>query len=115
MFAIREHSRQGNPQKAYRLRELRSSGEEVPYDLVDFSGIKSEKPVSGKLEAPPRSGRGSGEEAWRQFAEKVSDFDMAILEAMSRDEIIEVLEKREIIPVAGEEEDSQGSEEEENK
>ena len=111
--AIRHWVRHGRPEYSNRLRELSKTDEPIPYELLDTEGIRSEKPVEGKLEMPPRSGRGSGQEAWAEFAQKVSDLDEAVLEKMSRDEIIELLEQREIIPTLEEEEEGEGEEEQE--
>ena len=110
-FAIREHSRRGKPESSYLLRQLVQDGAEIPYELLDFSGIKSEKPVTGKLEAPPRTGRGSALEKWMKFAAETSDLDMAVLEKMTREEIIEILESRKIIPVLEDENGENESEE----
>lgn len=104
--AIREHSRRGQPEKGAQLRKLWGDGsdpKEIPSELLDFSGIKSEKASTGILEMPPRTGRGSGHEKWAEFAAEVSDLDPVVLKKMNRDEIVEILESREIIPLAGEE------------
>lgn len=106
--AIRHWTRVGKPEFSNRLRELSKADDPIPYELLDTAGIRSEKPIEGKLEMPPRSGRGSGQDNWAEFAEQVSDLDMAVLEKMSRDEIIEILEAREIIPTQEEEEDDEG-------
>lgn len=46
-------------------------------------------------EAPPRSGRGSGEDAWRAFAQKL---EVVVPDGTSRDDIIGYLEERGLIP-----------------
>lgn len=104
--AIREQFRRGRPEKALKIRELVAAGEPIPYDLLDFEGkLRSEKAVSGVLEAPPRSGKGSGEKNWKTFAKQTSDLDEAVIDSMSRDELIEMLEAKEIIPPLNKEEE----------
>jgi hypothetical protein len=100
--AIREHSRRGTPELGARLKKAWEAGEDIPSELLDFSGIKSEKENKGILELPPRTGPGSGKKAWTEFAVSVSDLDSAVLDKMNRDEIIEILEARGIIPGPGE-------------
>lgn len=101
---VRHWHRTGRPERANQLKRLYREGEPIPYQLLDKAGVKSEKEVEGKLEIPPRSGRGSGKAKWQEFAAEVSDLDEAVLKTMERDEVIEFLEAREIIPLAGEEE-----------
>lgn len=101
--AVREHSRRGSPEQGARLTKLFNAGEEIPSELLDFSGLRPEKETVGKLEAPPRAGKGSGKEAWIEFALEVSDLGEEVLEKMNRDEIVEILETREIIPSADDE------------
>lgn len=110
---VRHWHRTGRPERAHQLKELHKAGEPIPYQLLDKAGIKSEKEVEGKLEVPPRSGRGSGVDAWKEFAAEVSDLDEAVLDKMTREEIQDFLEEREIIPAAGEEEDEDSDEEDE--
>lgn len=98
--AIYEHVRRGRPEKANRIRSLRDEGKPIPGELLDLSGVKSEKPIEEKLEIPARNAK---TDEWQEFAAKVSDFDSEVLEKMGRDEIIEVLEQREIIPTTEEE------------
>jgi hypothetical protein len=100
--AVREHARRGHPEHGARLRKLFNAGAEIPSELVDFTGIKSEKPNIGVLEMPPRTGPGSGGVQWRKFAVEVSDLDMAVLSKMGRDEVIDILETRGIIPTVEE-------------
>ena len=102
---VRVFSRQGKPEKGAKLITLFNAGEPIPYELLDPAGkVRSENPVEGKLQMPARSGRGSGQPKWMDFAMKVSDFDEAILSKLTRDEIIELLEDREIIESEGESE-----------
>ncbi len=107
---VRQFSRRGQPEKGAKLITLFKAGDPIPYELLDPAGkVKSENPVEGKLEMPARSGRGSGQPKWMDFAMKVSDFDEAILSKLTRDEIIELLEDRKIIKSEGE---SEGGDEE---
>lgn len=43
----------------------------------------------GQVQEPPRSGRGSGIDAWRDFAEAVPELGEAVDEDASRDDIID--------------------------
>ncbi|WP_431784332.1 hypothetical protein [Streptomyces chumphonensis] len=49
---------------------------------------------SGQVEAPPRSGRGSGVEAWRRYAE-ANGYDTD--DEMSRDDVVALLERNGVI------------------
>lgn len=49
---------------------------------------------SGGVEAPPRSGRGSGVEAWREFAEQ---HDIEVPAGATRDDIIAACEAAELV------------------
>lgn len=111
---VRHWHRTGRPERAHQLKGLHREGEPIPYQLLDKTGIKSEKEVEGKLEVPPRSGRGSGIDAWKEFAAEVSDLDEAVLDKMSREEIQDFLEEREIIPPADEEENTDEDSDEED-
>ncbi len=99
---IREWSRRGRPENGAALRQLFDAGEDIPSGLLDLTGLKPEKDTVGKLEMPPRTGKGSGQLAWSEFAMKVSDLDEAVLSKMNRDEIVEILEQRGIIPTQDE-------------
>lgn len=62
-------------------------------------GLKREEPPAPQAEAsektserPPTSGRGSGVEAWREYAAAVTDSPVESWESLSRDEIIELLD-----------------------
>ncbi len=111
---MREFSRRGEPEKGAKLNALFAAGEEIPSELFDPERkIKSEKASDGKLVMPPRTGRGSGQEKWAEFAQEVSDFDAAVLEMLDRDAIIEALEQRGIIEEVVPEEDEDDTTEEE--
>lgn len=107
---VRHWHRIGRPERAHQLKELYRAGEDIPYQLLDKAGVKAEKDLVGKVDVPPRTGRGSGVDSWREFAAEVSDFDQSVLDEMSRDEIIQILEDREIIPALDEENDEEESE-----
>ncbi len=51
----------------------------------------------GSPEIPPRSGRGSGLDAWVTFAAKATDAPESAYAALSRDEIIALLESEGVI------------------
>ncbi|MFJ8855243.1 hypothetical protein [Streptomyces sp. NPDC102437] len=59
-------------------------------DDQDDSGDGS----GGDVEAPPRSGRGSGVEAWRAFAEQ---HDVEVAAAASREDIIAACEAADVV------------------
>jgi hypothetical protein len=85
-------------------------GDEVPADVAKRIGehawadddsdqvVESEQDPGGggqdDVEAPPRSGRGSGVEAWKAFAEQ---HDVEVDEDASRDDIVALLEERGVI------------------
>lgn len=111
---VRHWHRVGRPEYGNRLKALFQAGDEIPYYLLDRVGVRSEKDITGKLEVPPRSGRGSGVVKWREFAAQVSDMAPEVLNKMERGEIIEFLESREIIPEEEEGENGEGGGQEEN-
>lgn len=53
------------------------------------------EPVSdaGAPQRPPTSGKGSGVEAWREYAAAMTDLTSESLESLTRDEIIELLDQ----------------------
>jgi hypothetical protein len=68
-------------------------GESGP-ETVGFTDPRADRDRSGAVEAPPRSGRGSGIDAWRQFAEQNGvDTD----DEMSRDDVIAAVESAGVI------------------
>lgn len=76
--------------------------DEMPDDyLMGESDIKPDFAVNPEieLEIPPRTGKGSGKEAWQVFAAQVTDVDLEVLERMGgRNDIIKMLEAKGTIP-----------------
>lgn len=70
--------------------EVRGEDVHEPVDEDTNPGPKAPAPV----EAPPRSGRGSGVDAWRAFAEQNG---LDVDEDRTRDEIVADLEERGVI------------------
>lgn len=71
-----------------------SDGEDEP-DTVGFTDPGAEQPAPGPaVEAPPRSGRGSGVDAWRAYAES-NGYDTD--DDMSRDDVIALLEREGVV------------------
>lgn len=60
---------------------------------VDDAGTNGDD-SGGDVEAPPRSGRGSGVEAWRQFAEQHA---VEVAPDASREDIIAACEAAEVV------------------
>ena len=104
---VRHWHRTGRPERAHQLKGLHKAGKPIPYELLDTVGVKSEKPVEGKLEMPARNVKTAD---WQAFAAQVSDFDGSVLKKMGRDEIIEILEQREIIPTMEEQAEQEAAE-----
>lgn len=73
-------------------------GEPAEVGFVDPAAQQSPTPTGAGSEAPPRSGRGSGVEAWRTFAEQ-NDLDVPA--DATREEIIAAAEDAELIEREG--------------
>jgi hypothetical protein len=102
-----EYHRTGKPEIAYRLETEMSN--DVAYDeLVAKYGLLVPKPnkevfkpetdiAQHLVDIPPRAGKGSGRVPWKEFAMLTTDIETDVLELMSRDELIRVLEERGVI------------------
>ena len=112
-MAAREFRVTGFPQKAQILEGQMQDG--TPFEEIDMPEspgdwkkrklIRPETQVDPTLlEIPPRQGKGSGQRAWQEFALLVSDIDEEVVDQFTRDEIVEVLEARDIIDSKGDDE-----------
>lgn len=63
-------------------------------DGADEVSVNDPAGSGGDVEAPPRSGRGSGIDAWRAFAER-NGYDTD--DEMSRDDVIALLERNGVV------------------
>jgi hypothetical protein len=92
----------GEPQKALNMKGRLKAGQYIaPYEY-DPAFVWPEKPVAiPGLKPPRRTGPGSSQGSWAQFAIQVSDIEPEVVRAMSRDDIIGVLIERHIIPPEG--------------
>lgn len=83
------------------IQRLIAAGEEVPENLLHprrgNTGPQANADNPAAYEAPPRSGKGSGVDNWREFALLTTEMDEDAVANMDRDDIIEVLETRGII------------------
>lgn len=91
IYARRRWLRRGQPEVAAEIARHLVVGDEVPEHLLDPEGNPSAK------DSPARSGKGSSVKEWREFAAQHTDIDRDVLESMNRDDIIEVLEARNLI------------------
>ena len=98
-----EWTRRGHPEKSLQIKRAVRDGIEVGKDLVIHSMIDPDnaKSLTGFV-PPPRTGRGSGVEQWRDFAFEMTDIDEAVVDEMTREDIIALLEDEGVI---GREED----------
>lgn len=72
-----------------------TGGEQTPEETGDDAAGIEDGGSAEELTEPPRSGRGSGREAWATYAEQ--KFDIAVPEGTDRDEIVAFLEERGLI------------------
>lgn len=97
---IRDLRRTGKPFEAEALEGALRNDENPPASLMGKGKFKPEKSINvplADLVIPPRSGRGSGKNAWAELALTVMDVEPQVIEALSRDEVIDLLEARGII------------------
>ncbi|MFI8853680.1 hypothetical protein ACIGW3_26290 [Streptomyces sp. NPDC053499] len=75
-------------------------GDQVPPEVAGrigahaWEGTDTEPSAATQTEAPPRSGRGSGVDAWRAYAEA---YGVAVDDEMSRDDVIAACERAGVI------------------
>lgn len=109
---MREYRRTGHPDWALRLQVQMDN--EVPFADLNIPGTEFRKAAfwpetqvaSHLVDLPPRNGAGASTNAWRQFASLVSDVDRNVLDSLGRDEIIQLMIDRNIIPAEEEDEDA---------
>lgn len=84
--ARQNFTRTGFPEKAAALNALVAEG-------APFSKIEALIANKGQSTAsqPPLSGKGSGVEAWREYAVSVTDLDPETAEDMSKEDLVEIL------------------------
>ena len=97
-IAKREWGRKGHPDKAALLAHYFDREEMPPNDLMSFGDIKPEKRVDVLPEMPARAGRGATKKLWKEFALATIEIEEEILERMTRDEIVMMLETKKVIP-----------------
>lgn len=98
--ARRQWYMKGETRPVAEIDRLVAAGEPVPERLLNFSGVKPEKSQNdpAAYDPPPRWGKGSGIDEWRDFARKTSDIDEDVLMALDRGDIQSMLEQRGVIP-----------------
>lgn len=88
------YEKSGSPEKAFKLK-LQVEDEVAFDELIGTpKDIEAEKATTPE---PPRTGPGSGVEAWRSFAKLVTNMSAEVIDDMKRDEIILVLEEGDYI------------------
>ena len=102
---VRHWSIHGDPVKANRLRTHLEAGTKPEAALLSDGPLKPEKNVDlESIDVPPRNGKGSTKAAWQEFALEVADVEEEVVNRMSRDEIIKMLEVKGIIEDESDEE-----------
>lgn len=99
--AIRTWSGRGEVMKARDLtRQLALGVDHVDVDLLNTGRVKPKSGVdAAEVGAPPpREGRGSGDKAWRAYANAVSDMDPEVIESMGKEELIATLISMGVLP-----------------
>lgn len=84
---IRESKKHGRPQDAQKLQQALDAG--VYAELTGSVEAPKPEPLP---DPPPRRGKGSGMEAWLEYAQLVSQIDDEVLESAQKDDIIGMLE-----------------------
>lgn len=85
--ANKEFERTGRPEVVAQIRLLVS--QEAPFSKI--AALINPKSEAKTAEQPPISGKGSGVEAWRDFAKEVSDLDAETVDSMSKEDLLTVL------------------------
>ena len=86
---IRHHDRHGRPEISAKIKVQMSEGVDFE-DIV--GGPEDEQQLIDEVEHPPRNGPGSDTDAWRSFANLVTDWESDDINSMSRSDIITALE-----------------------
>lgn len=92
--AIRHWYTTGDPIKVRDIRRAIAAGEEVDEELL--APVKDMKLASA---APPRSGRGGSEKAWKEYAKAYTNLDPEMIDGLDKDDLIVQLEVAGVIPV----------------
>lgn len=97
--AGRQWAQMGYPIEVRDINRALAAGKPVPERLLHPKRVRPEtnENDAAAYEVPPRSGKGSGVAAWREYADVVTDVEPDVLESMDRGDIIELLENRNII------------------
>lgn len=104
--AMRRHTREGDPVKAYALQDHITNRTVPPGELLYFGEVRPQKFLGTELpDMPPRVGKGATELAWRDFAKKVSNLEPEIIDRMTRGDIQNALQAQGVIPAPEEEEE----------
>lgn len=90
----------GYPEKAAVLFECMEQKRLAPANLLMLdSPIQPQTSVDPtKLDMPERAGPNATHKAWREFAKKTLEMDHEIIDTLSRDEIVKILESNKVIP-----------------
>lgn len=96
---IFEWSARGAPEKGAAIARAIELEIEVPSDAIIKSMVSKENAsfeLSGTI-PPPRAGKGSGTEEWRDYAFANLDIDEEVLNNMSKADVIALLEDAGVI------------------
>jgi len=96
--AMRRHTREGDPVKAYAIQEHINARTKPPGELLYFGDVRPIGGVGAPPDMPPRVGKGSTRLVWQNFAKQTSDLEHEIIDSMSRDDVIRALEAQGVIP-----------------
>lgn len=105
--AIRHWITTGDPIKARDIKRALDAGEDVDPALLNLTSVRPRAGVDMEEVGgvPPRTGKGSGVDNWREFAKSTSDMDPEVIDSMSKDDIVAALESTGVIPAEEDEED----------
>ena len=98
--AIRHWISSGDPIKARDIQRALEAGEDVDPALLNLTRVRPRAGVDMEEVGgvPPRTGKGSGVDAWREFAKATSDMDEEVIDTMEKADIIASLESTGVIP-----------------
>jgi hypothetical protein len=103
-----DYDRRGHPEWVARLEHQLRSG--VPFEDLNWPdqepppNISARKPIRPEtgvdidlLRIPPRYGKGSSTDNWREFAKLVLDMEHDLIDDLGRDDLINLIEDRDVI------------------
>lgn len=106
-----EYERRGHPEWVASLNHQIQAG--VPFEDLDWPDQKPPPNISTRppirpetgidldlIHLPPRYGKGSSNSSWREFAKLVTDIEPDIIDDLGRDDLIQLLEDRDVIDPA---------------